>query len=289
MLKRIPFFSALIATTIGLTNGGAMADISFAADPIPEFEALAAEEDITLELLPESDEDDVDQLLINGMIVSPKKFPGVLRMTTGGTCTASLIGPATVIFAAHCLGNKNRITFRAGGKRVRGICQKAPGYNPTTHQQDWALCLLERRAIGIVFESVDIDTKPVSGDRLMLSGFGCTVEDGPLDRRLRVGFSDVVSQPANFRREPSAIFTHSAITAGEAILCPGDSGGPLFRTGDGDDPVRKIVGINSRTSYSYGVSIFSATASPEGAAFIRGWSEVNNQEICGVNLDIGCM
>ncbi|AUQ49039.1 Trypsin-like protease precursor [Phaeobacter inhibens] len=288
MIQKLSLYAVIAVSTLGLATEDAAAELTFGDDPIPEFAALAAEEDITLELLPEDGDDDVDQLLINGMVVSSKNFPGVLRMTTGGTCTAALIGPATVLFAAHCLGNNVRINFRAAGTTVRGICQKAPGYNPTTHHQDWALCLLERPASGIIFETVDVDAKPGPGERLMLSGFGCTFEDGPLDGRLRVGFSDVVNRPSGFRREPSAIFTHSAINAGEAVLCPGDSGGPLFRTGDAIDSARQIVGVNSRTTYSHGVSIFSATASPEGAAFIRGWSEVNNQEICGVNREIGC-
>jgi V8-like Glu-specific endopeptidase len=39
-------------------------------------------------------------------------------MTTGGTCTASVVGPATVILAAHCVDHQAPITLVAGGRRV---------------------------------------------------------------------------------------------------------------------------------------------------------------------------
>src|SRR5690606_21746095 len=87
------------------------------------------------------------------------------------------------------------------------------------------------------------------------------------------GFSDVVRQPTNFRPKPSAIFTFASIEAGDAVLCPGDSGRPLFRSGVDTSGARQIVGANSRTTYSHGVSIFSVTASAERAGFLRsGWA-----------------
>lgn len=266
----------------------AAAELAFSDDEVPEFAALEDDTEIVVETIPADTVNDVGQTLINGTPVNPRDFPGVLRMTTGGTCTAALVGPATVLFAAHCLGGNTRIAFRAGTTTVRGICTTAPGYNTSTHHQDWALCLLQRRVSGIVFETVDAAAKPQPGERVMLTGFGCTVEDGPLDGRLRVGFSDVVRQPTGFRREPSAIFTASSIAAGEAVLCPGDSGGPLFRSGDDTTSARQIVGVNSRTTFELGVSIFAATASTEGASFIRDWAESNNQEICGINRVAGC-
>jgi hypothetical protein len=271
-----------------LTANSASAELTFSDEEVSEFAALEGDTEIVIEAIPADAVNDVGQTLINGTPVNPRDFPGVLRMTTGGTCTAALIGPATVLFAAHCLGGNTRIAFRAGPTTVRGICSTAPGYNPAIHHQDWALCLLQRKVSGIVFETVDVVEKPQPGARVMLSGFGCTVEGGPLDGRLRIGFSDVVRQPAGFRREPSAIFTASSIAAGEAVLCPGDSGGPLFRSGDDTNSSRQIVGVNSRTTFERGVSIFSATASPEGAGFIRGWAAANNQEICGVNRVAGC-
>lgn len=288
-MSRRAFHLAISLLVIApLTANSAAADLTFSDEEVPEFAALADDTEIVVEAIPADAVNDVGQTLINGTPVNPRDFPGVLRMTTGGTCTAALIGPATVLFAAHCLGGNTRIAFRAGPTTVRGICTTAPGYNTATHHQDWALCLLQRRVSGIVFETVDAAAKPQPGERVMLSGFGCTVEDGPLDGRLRVGFSDVVRQPAGFRREPSAIFTASSITAGEAVLCPGDSGGPLFRSGDDTNSARQIVGVNSRTTFARGVSIFAGTASPEGASFVKDWAKTNNQEICGINRVAGC-
>jgi len=277
----------LFALCVSSTN--TLAEMKFSEELVPEFTTLVEEDDVVLEALTlDSISDVVEQLVVNGTPVNPRHFPGVLRMVTGGTCTAALVGPATVLFAAHCLGNNTRIRFRSGSASVRGRCTIAPGYNSSTHHEDWALCLLERRVTGIVFESVDISNKPSPGARLMLTGYGCTFEGGNLDGRLRLGFSNVVSRPADLRREPSAIFTRSSIAAGGAVLCPGDSGGPLFRSGDDTTASRQIVGVNSRTTFGYGVSIFSATASSSGASFIRNWASAFNQEICGVNRAIGC-
>lgn len=289
----MPFRTAVVCPSLFaliylLSAGSACADLAISEEEVPEFAILEAEQEVIVEAIAPDQVNDVGQTLINGTPVNPRDFPGVLRMVTGGTCTAALIGPSTVLFAAHCLGNNRRISFRAGGQTVRGLCTTAPGYDPSIHHQDWALCLLQRRVSGIIFETVDVAVMPQPGERLMLSGFGCIVRDGPLDGRLRVGFSDVVARPLGLRREPSAIFTRSSIADGEAVLCPGDSGGPLFRSGDDTSSARQIVGVNSRTTFERGVSIFAATASPEGAHFIKSWAQLNNQEICGVNRVVGC-
>jgi hypothetical protein len=266
------------------------AQIEFEDTEIPEFRDLA--DDTIVELAPIAPDDinNVGQSVINGQVVNPRDFPAVLRMRTGGTCTASLVGTGTIFIAAHCVDENTRIVFVSGDQRVSTICEIAPTYNTTTHANDFALCLLQRSVKdGIIpFETLDTTTKPSRGDVVTLTGYGCTRRGGPLDGRLRIGTSVVVDRPSKFRREPSAIFTRSDLSQGEAVLCPGDSGGPLFEMGDDTAGPRTIKGVNSRTTYEYGVSIFSATASSQGRAFITDWAERHNQLICGVNRDFGC-
>lgn len=271
-----------------LFSDGAQAQVLVSDDVVPEFAAQAQANEIVVEMLVPDSVNDVGLELINGTPVDPRNFPGIVRMVTGGTCTAALIGPATILFAAHCLQGNTNIKFQISDRTIAGICQNSPGYNVQTHEFDWALCLLSNRISGIPYETVDVQNRPAIGDRLLLTGYGCTRQGGPLDGRLRVGFSDVIAQPASLRREPSAIFTHSAIEAGEAVLCPGDSGGPLFRAGADPTSARKIVGVNSRTTFELGISVFAATASPEGSAFLRSWAEANGQPICGVNSVANC-
>ena len=287
-MSRYIFLFALASVIFSVIPRDVSAQISFSDEVVPEFQALAELEEIVIEQIQPDVINDVGQTLINGTPVDPREFPAVLRMVTGGTCTAALVGPSTVLFAAHCLQGNTRIRFRSNDTNVRGICTTSPTYDPFFHHQDWALCLLERRANGVVYETLDVENLPQTDDRLMLSGYGCTIEGGNLDGRLRIGFSNVVPRPANARPESSAIFTISSIAAGDAVICPGDSGGPLFRSGANADGPRQIVGVNSRTTFSLGVSVFSATASPEGASFIREWASTYGQQICGVNLELGC-
>ena len=170
-----------------------------------------------------------DMLLINGVPVDRWHFPTVFRMTTGGTCTATLIGEAAMLTAAHCVPHGSIIRFVLGQRQVRGACEQARGYHPQRNQsEDWALCLLEFPVTNIKYETVATSVPPL-GQRVVLTGYGCIVQGGSLDGKLRAGVSDVVDGTSlGFGRETSTVYTRSNIAAGGAVLCPGDSGGPLF-------------------------------------------------------------
>ena len=190
-------------------------------------------------------------------------------------------------FAGHCIDhNYQRINFRAGGKTVTGICVRAPGYKKDG-DEDWAFCLLKNEITGIKYESIDIKTKVKIGKQIILTGYGCTAKGGLLDDKLRLGTSKAADIPKNWgwKKEDSTIYAKSSFYAGEAILCPGDSGGPAFRfTGTVKDK-RSIIGVNSRTTFEKGgYSLLSATASNAGKKFINNWIKSKQQKICGVNF-----
>lgn len=280
-----PFiFSALYAVLLaGTAAMPAHAQMAISDTPEPAFEARLSGEEIEFETLEAVPDDGA--ALINGVLADPNVFPGVLRMTTGGTCTASLIGPATIYLAAHCVGHGDFIRFRAGGGAVRGVCDQAPGYRLGEASHDWALCLLSRRVSGIKFETVNLGTPVGLNTDVLLTGYGCTEEDGKSDKRLRIGAARTAARPNGLPVEASTIYTFGDIDSGGAVLCPGDSGGPIFRLFDGTPDGRRIIeGVNSRTTYSFGFSLFSASASSSGSDFIRTWAEANGQTICGLNL-----
>jgi hypothetical protein len=254
------------------------------------FRELVRDQPITFTALPPVAESS-GELLINGVPADPKFFPTVFRMTTGGTCTATLIGEAALLTAAHCVGHGALIKFVLGAREIRGICEQARGYHPQLNKsEDWALCLLEFPVLGINYETIPSNVPPI-GQRVLLSGYGCTQQGGALDGKLRIGLSDTVNgQSVGFPRETSTIYTKSSIDpGGSAILCPGDSGGPLFiLTGNSLNDARTLVGVNSRTTFEFGVSLFAATGSPAGRQFFKDWSERHGQKICGVNFDQSC-
>lgn len=290
LFKRSFSVALLVATTYISAIAVAASEIIVGEDILPAFEKLEASMTARLEPLEATSQNNVEPQLINGTPVNPALFPAIFRMTTGGTCTATVVGPAAILLAAHCVGHFQRIAFVAGGQEVFGICERAPGYHSVSNRsEDWALCLLERTIAGFAYESVDVENIPSAGARLVLTGYGCTFKGGRSDGLLRIGVSTVVDKPAtNWPKETSTIYTKSDPSAGEAILCPGDSGGPLFRVSDDLGAARTVVGVNSRTTFEYGVSFFAATGSEAGSSFVANWIERHQQKICGVNLFVGC-
>jgi hypothetical protein len=97
--------------------------------PIAQFEELVRGMEVTFNALPPV-APAPGTLLINGALVDPKFFPTVFQMTTGGTCTATLVGEATLLLAAHCVADRALIKFALANREIRGICERARGYNP---------------------------------------------------------------------------------------------------------------------------------------------------------------
>lgn len=290
------------AVVLGTGTTG-FAQMTVSEQTVPAFEtALAAAtaaagialpfSGIVIDAQPAGGEDPGTEL-INGTIVDATFFPAVLRASTGtGACTASLIGPSAALLAAHCFSSDIAlVSFRISGRSFRGLCQAAPGF-AERRSEDWALCVLERSVGGITYETVELTTVPATGTRIMLTGYGCTQEgEGAAVRPLRAGISRV-SIGTGATGDRSYIFTKSDRDAGDAILCQGDSGGPAFVLhGNTVSDSRTIVGVNSRTQFSTGMGLISATGSQAGRTFIRDWAQRNDQAICGHNPPAGtrCM
>lgn len=299
-MKRIDLCAAALALA-GIPfvpAGSAVAQIVVSNDINPAFEDAVEESTVVFELFPDVPTSGVSPQLINGAVVDPQDFRGIARMTTGGTCTAALIGPSALLTAAHCMGNGQQISFVVGGTSISALCTHAPEYNPFFNpSDDLALCLLARQVTGLAYETVKLDTVPNVGSEIVLTGYGCTAQNGSIDGQLRVGRTKAVTdQQAKDAAttynvplgETNSIYTLSDVPAGGAVLCPGDSGGPAFEAGLDPKGPRKIVGVNSRTTFNDGVSILAAVASADGAAFIRDWADENGQSVCGDELTLGC-
>jgi hypothetical protein len=117
---------------------------------------------------------------------------------------------------------------------------------------DLALIVVEDETPEIPEAEIDYQTVE-EGDRLVLAGYGCTqgINSGGSDG-LRYGFSRALG--ANALKHPGSLYAKHAttaarsnvITAGTVLdpnapaLCPGDSGGPLFRA---TGAKARIVGV----------------------------------------------
>lgn len=282
------FSFAILATVIFSAPSASWSDITIGDTTVAAFEELSSKVRPLVEPIAAVPQNSVTGQLINGVPVNPAFFPGIIRMTTGGTCTAAVVGPATILFAAHCVDHQSLISFLADGQSIEGICEQAPGFRLGNDSEDWALCLLSREIGGFAYESVNLQTAPAVGDEVILTGYGCTEQGGGIDGLLRAGVSDVSAKPNGWPDETSTIYTASSVSGGQAVLCPGDSGGPLFRFTGGVTDARSVVGVNSRTTFQFGVSLFAALASEAGRDFVTDWAKRHNQEICGFNRSKGC-
>lgn len=225
------------------------------------------------------------------MITSPPPPPSVQPQLVGGSaadlatwqasllfhtattdCTATVIGPQTILTAAHCVRNG-----RLGSIRLRDFssdvtCTRHPNYEgESNHIFDIALCLIDTpipRRILDAYERVNLDSaRPVAGDVIVLQGFGCVTKSGPMADVLYVGTATIFGHPHEI---------NLIRASGESSLCEGDSGGSAFLQ---HGLSRNIIGVNTSASTQDGreASILVGTGAAAIAKFLKDWPQV----ICG--------
>jgi len=187
--------------------------------------------------------------------------------TLSNRCSATLIGPRTILTAAHCLPDDRIDVFRAGGAEYRVIRESIhPYYNPALSGFDAAVLVLDRAA-GVAPIRIDHQGAMKVGDWIAIVGFGGTAED-PTFGTKRVGKTTID------RIEPDYFGFDSQ--GGTATLCPGDSGGPSILAG-------RVAGIHSASlcgdnSLDARVSVMRAwIVSQSVYPFSMGWHFVSQQ------------
>ena len=223
----------------------------------------------------------LDAKIINGAVpANPQDWPASFWTQTDPQhqCTVTLVGPVTLLTAAHCVQHQEEIALDIGRTAK---CYQADGFHTGTDSSaDYAFCILTKAVQNIPFERIDRDSILKVGDELKITGFGCTsYPDQAGVGVFRTGKVSVLQTVGQLQNEPSFV-----LAVGDAVLCVGDSGGGSFIENQLSKS-RRIVGVNSKFYTPDKQSFLSGMNAPAVTKLINDWA---SKGICGVNLMKGC-
>jgi len=213
--------------------------------------------------------------LINGVEVDISKWKYVVKVTIGNSgCSATLVGPKVALTAAHCGATGATVAFKIGTKSFTGKIERSSLYPAQDH--DVAVIILDQEAtaaeVGLFAVVGGVAT---TGTEYYLQGYGCTQPGGG-------GGSDGKLRGGKARMTGESGFDMVSGGAGQAALCFGDSGGPLFISDDNTKPV--ILSINSKGNIrdkNYNARLDKR----ESKDFLTAMTTKYSVKICGINGD----
>jgi hypothetical protein len=229
------------------------------------------------------------------------------------TCTLTLVGPAVVLLAAHCVdagypvgtsGNGTiggMVTF-ASAKYTLQNCGMPDTYkqfapNPRGAPRgsaDFALCELDRNVSGVPPEVISTSVATPHPTPIRLMGSGCTNlglnsagdytwADGK--NQLRMGAVDVDAIAISLWTGLPGIYVRTASGVGkEPQLCFGDSGGPVTIDISAGSKSRNVVAVNSGLGSQPGAtasapafySYLAPLNSQDFRDFLKAWVDAGN-------------
>ncbi|MEQ9497634.1 MAG: trypsin-like serine protease [Deltaproteobacteria bacterium] len=182
-------------------------------------------------------------------------------------CSGTLVGPTTVLTAAHCLfDGDRRLTARtlvfATDDAVFDVARSsvAPGYDPEAYA-DWEDAAFLRLDFAPEVAPIPVrSAEPEVGDRATVVGFGVTSgwsgEGFGERRRVDVRLSEVTARELTYDGEDGG-------------ACYGDSGGPVLVDG-------RVVGVTSR---SYGRGCRGLEVAQRADVLVR-WLRRDRGDVC---------
>lgn len=204
--------------------------------------------------------------LIGGTPVIGEFREVVMIQTDTSLCSATIVGPKTLLTAGHCGETGDTLWFFLDKTKIEGSFQKS-----TDLELDLGLLVLEtsipKNKIG---KYATIYSDPISkGEKIWATGFGCTGIDKGGAGVLRKGSTYI-----------SDFDSENFVFSGQPTLCFGDSGSSVFLYGQPDD---YLIGVNSKSNIK-DKSISVRMDSDKSKAFLKNMSTSLSLGICGVNL-----
>ncbi|PYI24068.1 trypsin-like serine protease, partial [Aspergillus violaceofuscus CBS 115571] len=236
--------------------------------------------------------------IVGGTEVPIEAHPYQIALLYGGarTCGGSILSPAHIITAAHCVASATptRLRIRAGSARcdAGGILVNVsaihihPNYSAPTVDNDLAiLTLSENLTYSLTIAPVGLPAFGAgvlaSGTEVVVSGWGATGEGGANSPTLRavtvavVGREECRAGYRGFGPVTASMFC-AGTPAGGRNACGGDSGGPAVvvaggtgtGTGSGNDGLGVLVGV---VSWGHGCGRKGFPGVYASTSFLRGF------------------
>lgn len=216
---------------------------------------------------------DIVPTLINGRELDMSLWKYVVRIRVGNSgCSATVVGPRVAITAAHC-GTTGATAYIAGTS-YSGVIERSSIYPGQDH--DLAVIILQQEMPkSVVGRYATVGGTASVGTEYFLAGYGCTQAGG-------AGGSDGKLRGGHSRMTGTSGFDMITGGQGQAALCFGDSGGPLFLSDDYTNPV--VLGTNSKgnirdTNYNLRHDIQTSKD------FLVSMAQKYQVKICGINGD----
>lgn len=241
--------------------------------------------------------DTFDPLVYGGEVVDSNLYPALLWYISPiqKKCSASQIGPRTIITAAHCIkgaADPNtgiakvfiaQSTSDTAENFIEAECLVNSEYSSRREFPDWSFCLLKQAREISQYETIHLNPIP-DESKILIAGYGCKErgEEQTVINALTIGMAKVRSPvPGNAERFINLYDRRVA-------ACPGDSGGPSFI--DKESEGRVMIGINAKSNYRRGQTQVSGFSNDAFSRFYAKWIKHIgfNPVICGLNPGQDC-